>query len=360
MKRMFILASVLLVMTLMIPTVALALEGYSYYYNVSFYNSGTSEISGRFLVPTNAKALVDGHYIQDDGEDVAVTYGGTSEDVVALGLDEAGSVNWAMDYLTLAPSQTKNKTMWLGDTDAVRDQAWIGMDGDTNTVADAASLDITTNLTLQADVNLPAPPTSEQKIISKNNAYALVVDATDFIFRATKSTATSATLRPNAAGYTTNLTAQPAVANYLNVDEASTDDYSTYVHTGSTSVVTDSYSLDNGTIPADATISSVTVYYRITNTYSASGGSSQPFLYLGGNTSLGTSANIVNSFTTKSEIITRPGGGSWAVADIASLEAGIKLSAMGGFDSLCTQIYVVVTYSYPTFTEVSIGVPAKR
>lgn len=93
---------------------------------------------------------------------------------MALGLSTAGTVNWLTDYITLNPYQTINKTMWVGNDTAVRDQSWIGMEGDTLTVADDASFDITTNLTLSADVYLPALPSTEKVIISKEGAYELL------------------------------------------------------------------------------------------------------------------------------------------------------------------------------------------
>lgn len=69
-----IIASILAVFTLglVIAPMADAIAGYDYYCGISFSNTGADTITGRFRVPTNAKVLVDGCYIQADAEDVAI------------------------------------------------------------------------------------------------------------------------------------------------------------------------------------------------------------------------------------------------------------------------------------------------
>ncbi|MDD5094061.1 MAG: hypothetical protein PHV74_06760 [Dehalococcoidia bacterium] len=177
--RKLALALLLVVMAL-IATSSLALTGYSYYIPVSIHNTDTVAHTTRITTTINADALIDGGYIQEDGEDIQLTSGATTQSITATQLDGTAA-KWYTDYATLAPGASTTRNIWLGDPDAVRDQAWVGMEGDANTVADADSLDITSNLTLQADVNLPALPSTEKTIISKDGAYELTVDDENII-----------------------------------------------------------------------------------------------------------------------------------------------------------------------------------
>jgi hypothetical protein len=69
---------------------------------------------------------------------------------------------------------------------------------------------------------------------------------------------------------------------------------------------------------------------------------------LGANVSLGTNhANISTSYTTYSDTMTRPGGGSWGLTDFAQLIIyGMFTIATGR----CTSLWLSVDYTPPPST----------
>lgn len=152
--------------------------------------------------------------------------------------------------------------------------------------------------------------------------------------------ATSPALNPTGAGAMTNLTPS-AGANWQCVSDSSD---STHVNTTSTTSVYDTYAMENHTTQV-GTISSVTVYFRASET-SRSSGFATPRLRLGTTNRDGTEQNL-DSTTDYSQTITRPGGGSWSWSDIDSLEAGIGLrNADGSPDkAYCYKLYIIVTYT---------------
>jgi hypothetical protein len=263
---------------------------------------------------------------------------------------------WYSDYITVPAYSNVSRDIWTGNGSALaRDQWWISDDADTNTVADDASLDITTNLTLSAQVNLSALPATEKEIISKESNYELAVDNTNYIFRVWQVGApTSVNLLPDGAGLTTTLTPVPAVANYLNVDDpvGVPDDVATKVY-GNLAGNTDSYNIQNAVLPTASNITSVQVFARgMCETINCS---FQPFLYLGGNYTLGTiRVTAVGTWTSYTETLARPGGGAWTSTDINNLQVGVNSNwDATGFLAYCTQIYVIVNYTPPDAGHVS-------
>ena len=176
-------------------------------------------------------------------------------------------------------------------------------------------------------------------------------------------------LRPDAAGDYTALSRYPGdpVLNWEDVDEAVADEDTSFVYTSSTTIVKDAYNLGATAIPDGSTINSVTVYFRFrigTDTPN-NPGYAQPFLRLSGSETTGTAIEKDGAgapdFTTYSEALARPGGGSWAVADLDSLQAVIGLYLPVGGQARCTQVYVEVDYTipvvdYPINSSILIGV----
>lgn len=75
------------------------------------------------------------------------------------------------------------------------------------------------------------------------------------------ATAATLTLRPSASGGETNLSVFGAATNFTAMDEATSDDDTTYVfsNTGSDTYQTDLYNLADTTLSGKGTINSVTV-----------------------------------------------------------------------------------------------------
>lgn len=169
-------------------------------------------------------------------------------------------------------------------------------------------------------------------------------------------------LRPNGVGASTDIPVQYPNSTYHwdKVDEDSKDNDSTYVQSevngggGNTGLgLKDYYTLQDTAIPANATINSVTVhaYCKDGGTDPANHGRYRPWLRLGANEQAGTYWTDVpnDAYGLCSRVITRPGGGSWAVSDLNDLQVGLELwdyyDAAYGDWCRCTQIWVEVDYT---------------
>ncbi len=156
-------------------------------------------------------------------------------------------------------------------------------------------------------------------------------------------------LVPDGTGDYTNIASvQGAAMHWEAVDDpvATPDEATTYVYTTSVNEQKDAYVLTNTSIPSDAIITDVAVYYRFTTSAAASYAYCTPSLRLGGVETLGTQV-YKNSITfgTYSETLARPGGGNWAVSDLNDLQvvAGVTIDLVANQVRL-TQIYVKVSY----------------
>jgi len=151
-------------------------ENYKYFAKIPITNSCTYAVTGRTIIVMPALALINGNYIQADADDVTVLYN-TEEPVVVTNLT-SNSANWVLDYVTVPGNTTIVKNMYWGNPTLTRDQWWIGSADDTITVPDSNSLDITTDLKITANINLPQNPDSEQIIVKKDEAYEVLIDST--------------------------------------------------------------------------------------------------------------------------------------------------------------------------------------
>jgi hypothetical protein len=147
--------------------------------------------------------------------------------------------------------------------------------------------------------------------------------------------------------------------NYDRVYEDSPDDSTTNVYGIIADNRRDLYNL--GASSGSGTITAVKIYFRCMGT-SGSGEYATPAWKLGGVAVNGTQVgSLSTSYTTYSEVMSRPGGGSWAWTDFASLQAGINLMMTNGKNEAhCTQVYVEITYTLagvqPMLTILGVGV----
>lgn len=156
-------------------------------------------------------------------------------------------------------------------------------------------------------------------------------------------------LRPNAAGDLTELTPQDPdllLTNWECVCEETADDTSTFVYNTSSTYKYDTYNLPahSGNYGA---INSVTVHVRARKVGSSTNNIVIPCLRLSGTTLDGTAFSLTTSYANYSQVVGRPGGGSWTASDIDALQAGIKVRArgVGGEQTEVTQVWIVVDYS---------------
>jgi hypothetical protein len=170
-------------------------------------------------------------------------------------------------------------------------------------------------------------------------------------------------LLPDGPGDYTNINKQSPLSgnHYDKVNDPLEPDDSTLVTTMNTIQEKDVYSLEDTT--QTGTINHVTVYFRI---FYVRGDSQntvycQPFLRLGTSETAGTEqSQTVSAWTTYSQELARPGGGSWSWSDINNLQVGIGLRDSLGPDNYgecrCTLAYVEVDY-IPLPSEVWVAPP---
>jgi len=168
------------------------------------------------------------------------------------------------------------------------------------------------------------------------------------------------TLRPNGNG-DDDLARNTGSNNYQCVDEASSDNDSTYVYdySDNSGFARDYYSFENhGSVTG--TINSVTVYInckQVQEGGSTSQSQARTALRWDGNTEYGTAVNLGTTYSTYSTVYTTtPDGDAWTWGNIDSLQAGVSLLSAdtdtnwwwGDEDTSfarCTQVWVVVTYT---------------
>jgi hypothetical protein len=165
------------------------------------------------------------------------------------------------------------------------------------------------------------------------------------------------TLRPNAAGDKTELSVNPAVANYLNVDEETPDDDSTYVYySNSTSAHEDLYNVPNHTSES-GTINKVRIYIRaatanaLYNHYARTHIKTHSVEYTGSDNLLTESyQNFYTEYTTNPNTSI-----AWTWTEVDNLQVGVQLQCNTSTSARtkCTQVYAVVYYT-PTSTTVNM------
>ena len=155
-------------------------------------------------------------------------------------------------------------------------------------------------------------------------------------------------LRPDGNGNYTALT-----GTYASWDDVSPDEDSTYVYLpdGVNATRKDSSTLGSSGL-SDETISEVRVYFRVKSHNATYQATFRPLVRLSGTDVNGSAVNQTTSYSTKNQALARPGGGDWAVSDLANLEVGLAITegTLGGkypayYGGRCTQIYVQITYS---------------
>lgn len=322
---------------------------YNYYVRVDIHNTGATTLTERIVTTINADGLVDGGYIQSDAEDVTLTNSGAEAVITATDLTST-TADWYLDYVTLSPGAQTSRLIWMGKPTATRDQQWIANEGDSNYAADDATLDITTGLELNCNLYLSGTPSGEKELISKEENYELVVNGSPSAILNVWTPITTA----DATTYYDNITDQSASLfpsdEGMQITWLSDADDATHLFHNTTS--TSWYitgEINNAVISGTATITDVDVFIRAERRSGAYNGTVTPTWTVGGNTTVGSSASLTDSFATYSWLsMARPGGGTWTVADFAT--ATLKL-AYAKTDNTQTdeyaisKVWVVISYA---------------
>lgn len=131
------------------------------------------------------------------------------------------------------------------------------------------------------------------------------------------------------------------VGNYTNIDLGAAPHWRSVLPTVATGVATESavqlkdmYSLNAtqvAAVSASLNITSISVYMMYTR--NNNGGANeyfQGFLRIGATETSGTNHGYITGPQSFTDVIARPGGGSWTVADLSNLQMGIGLTGLGG------------------------------
>jgi len=189
-----------------------------------------------------------------------------------------------------------------------------------------------------------------RKIECSGDSTTLTLEVDDVVVdtesRIVAGSPTNETIRPNGAGdYTGIANVFGAATHWEAVDDVASDADATYVYTTSTTQQKDAYNLGASTIPAGSTINSVTAYAFARELVGTGNGRVQIYLRLSGSESAGSARTTNNVYAPYSDVLARPGGGSWVVSDFADLQVGVGLWETGGVESRCTQSYVTINYT---------------
>ncbi|MBA7586175.1 hypothetical protein ES708_28171 [subsurface metagenome] len=142
--------------------------------------------------------------------------------------------------------------------------------------------------------------------------------------------------------------------NHTYVSEVSADGDTTYVHTTSSSWKRDRYTLSDTS--QTGTINSVTVYIVAKRQSGGTQASARTYLRTGGDTFYGAEETLTTSYATYSTAyaVNPDTTNAWTWSEINDLQAGVRLRRAGSsgwpsytsYYSRCTQVYVVVDYTY--------------
>ena len=158
------------------------------------------------------------------------------------------------------------------------------------------------------------------------------------------------TLRPNGAGAAAGLNLEVPIGDphWQLVDEAVADD-ADKVGSNTTGYVYDLYFL---TAPGAVSglITEVRVYFRTWKITTPPPPNvpvyAKPRLWLDYANTYGTEVDVNYGFPANyNEALARPSGGTWVMADLPGLQAGIGINSPGVVEGWCSQLYVVVTYT---------------
>jgi hypothetical protein len=164
---------------------------------------------------------------------------------------------------------------------------------------------------------------------------------------------TVATVRPN-GNVSVVLTPEPAGrANWACVDEASPADDTDYVgETDQTTFQDDLYGTPSPSVPADATINSVKVYFRVEKIGTKSSYARPRIRALAQAVTNGTAVALADGvWANKSQTwLTNPiTGVAWTVTEVNDLDIGIGMrqATTGETSGICSQLYAEIDYTPP-------------
>jgi len=360
MKRLRRAIAIAVIFFMLIPSIAVfAADTWKQYFPITITNAGAALSSYPVLIGSTGQSMVDAGYMSATGTDTRMKLASTNQKYM-LSTTEIATVAGSLS----AGGQVTHNLYTGYDPVATTFPVIVG-DGGFVTIPYDIGMNLGADFEIEqtGHVDTSAGAVGENLIYKEEAFRTYISGATDITSSiSTMTTGITKNILPNAAGaYADITTADPAVDHYLNVDDpvASPDAMATVVYTLNATTLYDVYNLEAPALLGDVqTINSVTVYFRIaTLSGDPAEGKAKPRLRLGASETTGTEISTSTTqptFDTFSEVLARPGGGTWTAADLDTLQAGIGLrSPSGAAWCICTQVYVSINYDYETFTSVT-------
>ncbi len=292
----------------------------------------------------NTQNLIDHHYINEDCTDTAIR-DGAGTDVPFMPAVGAGD-KWCVWVDSIQGSVQKNVQLFTGGNINMLGKLRY-FPGDAGmTVPDSASLEPGNNFSITQAGYVDTAAGEGKNIFYKSGATRAAVDTSvDGKINASilsKTTGTTVTINPNAAGDYANFTG----TNYAGMADASD---ATYCSRNATGAVYTAFNLENPSfLGIEQQIVSVVVWIRLMR--SGTTGTCYGGIRLNGVEDIKL-ATPSGSWTGLSLTpFTRPGGGTWTSSDFDNLQ--IVVGADGSADSWAgiSKAWVVITYDYDTAT----------
>jgi hypothetical protein len=357
MMRLKRIAGVVLTVTVLLVTVALPLLAvsdisdarWSGEIRVTNVGAGTTNVSVPFDLDT--ALLISGNYIDADCENTAIMLSGADVPYMPAPGD---TTDWIF-FKSSVPVGSSGVYLYAGGADMNSKLRYFPAAGGMTKADDNVDFELGANFSIEQKGLIDTGVGADKNLVYKQDAFHTSVSAASTLKTAMLSIPATQDLSPDAVGDYANITtANPAVAHYLNVDDpvATPDDAATTVSTLAIAQEKDVYNIQAPTwLGANQVVTSVTVYFR--HIYVVGQGWIQPYLRLAGVETAGTEIASGGAWATNSEVLARPGGGAWTLADITNLQIGIGLRDDSVNSEYCTQVYARIAYTYDIETSIT-------
>lgn len=367
MKRL--IAIILIFALISAPTIALAASSIvnaRYFGVIQISNNSTAET---FVATTcgssiNTTNLIAGGYL-NAGATNAVVRSSSGADLPFMPGYEPGGYPWSLWVPSIGDYGYLSDILYTANSSGGKIRYFPGTGGMTTPDNDA-TLELGDNFTVEQKGRVTTTFTdnySDRNLVFKDAAFKTYVSGaeniTSIIYNASSN---NTTLLPNAAGYYTNIEEQfPASTfHWDKVDDpvGAHDSSTTTVKTNETVQEKDAYNVEDGTISSTSIVNSANVTFSFAANNASGTAYCQPFLRLNGSETAGTERSVAGiAFTTFSETLARPGGGSWLPSDIPDLQVAIGLRIdNASYKAECTQVYIFIDYTAPAASVTATGV----
>jgi hypothetical protein len=355
MKRLA-LVFILLALMVVSPALASTITGAKFTGIVTVSNNGTATASNSVVsVNISSANLIAGGYMNSSANNT-VLRSSSGTDVPFM---PGYGADWYFWHSSLSGLAQVNDILYTADSSGGALRYFPSAAGMT-TADNNTSLELGSNFTIEQKGYIDTTAGASKYLYNKPGALTVAVsDTTSGNITAT-ILGQSATLTPTGAGTYTQIPTLVGAATHWQA--VLTDDAGTsYVQHNLNEEWVDTYTT-NSAVPAGAIISnvSVTVKWRNTNVL-ANYGRMKTYVELNSaNVSSAahfSSTGYNGAWQTDTDNLTRPGGGSWTGADMASMRIGVSVYSAVAFEiTRATYIYGTVTYTVPvTATGVSSG-----